>query len=480
MLAKLFRSDRVTELARDDPNAFVEVCFADPACGRVRQAEVHAHLQRFLTAHPKALVELPRDHGKSFQVCGRIVWELGHNPGLRVKVVCATEAVAAERARFLRDAIAHNPFVRLVFPDLLPGEPWAAEAFTVLRDTDAIGPSVAAFGVGAGSTGTRADLLVCDDIVDVRALHSRAERDRVADYFSNNLMNLLEPDGRFWGLCTPWHADDLNARLKKTGAYALFRRAVGDDLEPVWPEKWPRDRLAARREEVGAAAFARGYRLVPIAEEDTPIRPAWVRFWTEPADYESVVLSVDPAVCAKPTADASALVVLGRAAARKSEKRNTKSENQSEDASFSDFGFRASNLSEIHVLEATARRVAAPDLVSLIDDFDRRWNPDVVLFESNAAFLGIKDLLVRHARFGPRVKGVSQSREKAVRVAAFSVAVENGSFRLRGDGAGGVDPGQRALYDEMTTFPFAEHDDLLDAAATGAAYLLDRREPRVW
>ena len=32
----------------------------------------------------------------------------------------------------------------------------------------------------------------------------------------------------------------------------------------------------------------------------------------------------------------------------------------------------------------------------------------------------------------------------------------------------------------MTTFPFGEHDDLLDAAATGTAYLLDRPELRVW
>lgn len=440
--------------ARESADAFVELCLSDPAGRPIRQAAVHRQLQAFLSAHRKALVELPRDHGKSVQVCGRVLWELGRDPGLRVKLVCATGRLAAERTRFLREAVgAGDGVLPFVFPALKPARPWSAGAFTVARPAEVIGPSVSAFGIGAGSTGARADLLVCDDVVDVRCLLHRGQRERVIESFHGNLMNLLEPDGRFWGLFTPWHADDLNARLKANPAYALFRRAVGPDLEPVWPEKWPTHRLAERRAEVGAAAFARGYRLVPIAEGELSIRPEWVKVWDDELPrgaFEAVVLSVDPAVSAKATADASALVVLGRAG------------------------------NDVRCLEATARRLAAPDLVEAIADCDARWAPDVILFESNAAFAAVKDLLVRHARFGPKVLGVPQSREKAARVAAFSVTVQNGSFRLKGGGAGGVDAGQRELFEEMTTFPFGPHDDLLDAAATGTAHLLNHPEPRVW
>src|SRR5262249_49812595 len=248
-----------------------------------------------------------------------------------------------------------------------------------------------------------------------------------------NLMNLLEPDGGFWGLFTPWHKDDLNSDLKTNPAYALFRRAVEpfvgrgspdpaatagraspdpadlgdlrsdkrqgqdtraeqeqDEWRPVWPEKWPAERLAARRREIGAAAFARAYRLVCIPDEDVPIKAAWVQFWTAPvghavslsgrrtdlgqADslpYEQVILSIDPAVSQKSDADQTALVTLGKT------KNN-----------------------EIHCLEAMARRVSTPELVNLIDDADGRWQPDVILFETNAAFAGIKDLLMRHGSFG--------------------------------------------------------------------------------
>ncbi len=339
-----------------------------------------------------------------------------------------------------------------------------------------IGPSVVAFGVGAGSTGTRADLLVCDDIVDVRSLYSRADREKVRTYFRENLMNLLEPDGRCWCLFTPWHHDDLNAHLIRNSAFAHFRKAVGPNLEPVWPEVWPTERLAERLGEIGSIAFNRGYRLVAVSAQDALIKPQWIKFWdcrSQIGDcrlpetgasanlqsafsnlqslYERVVLAVDPAVSERHDADRSALVTLGQTATN-----------------------------EIHVLEAVARRVTAPQLVELIDAADRRWQPQAILFESNAAFAGIRDLLLRHARFGPKIKSVVQTRDKRSRVHALSIPVENGAFRLQGSSPQHVAPGQQELFDEMTTFPFGAHDDLLDAAAMGVAELLERPEPRVW
>jgi len=112
------------ELARRsrlDPVWFATFCFTDPGGRPLRPAAIHRDLQTFLTDHPRALVELPRDHGKSVQVCIRLLWELGRNPGLRIRIVCATEALAAERGRFMRDAFRPTPDCGWSFRTCGPG-----------------------------------------------------------------------------------------------------------------------------------------------------------------------------------------------------------------------------------------------------------------------------------------------------------------------------------------------------------------------
>ncbi len=64
-------------------------------------------------------------------------------------------------------------------------------------------------------------------------------------------------------------------------------------------------------------------------------------------------------------------------------------------------------------------------------------------------------------------------------MSSFSVRVQYSAFLLRGVG-GMVDLSQQELLDEMLSFPVGRHDDLLDAAAFGTAYLLDAGKPRVY
>ena len=65
------------------------------------------------------------------------------------------------------------------------------------------------------------------------------------------------------------------------------------------------------------------------------------------------------------------------------------------------------------------------------------------------------------------------------RIDAFAVRVQRGEFLLCGTETGEVDPEQKELFNEVTTFPFGDHDDLVDAAAAGTEFLLSTREIRI-
>jgi predicted phage terminase large subunit-like protein len=119
------------------------------------------------------------------------------------------------------------------------------------------GGGVRAVGVGGGITGYGAGLIIIDDPIKSRSeAESKTIRDKVSDWFDDDLYTRLEPDAPIILIQTRWHEDDLAGRLLK-------------EMEEEGREKWEVVSLPAIAEEPSAVSIQRS-----AGEEDVSVPPA--------------------------------------------------------------------------------------------------------------------------------------------------------------------------------------------------------------
>jgi hypothetical protein len=125
---------------------FAELCFTDPSGRVLQQGDVHRELQTFLSNHRRAWSSCRAITARACK-CARLLWELGTTRRLR-QVVCATEAIAAERCRFLRYR-GVEPTTAACLSGTAAGDAVGRTRFTVRRPAEVIGPSVAGWASAA-------------------------------------------------------------------------------------------------------------------------------------------------------------------------------------------------------------------------------------------------------------------------------------------------------------------------------------------
>lgn len=268
----------------DDINAFVQLCLRDQYNRRWRQQSFHREWHAMadeIGPGGRLLIGAPREHAKTTQMSvGRTLHMLGRNPNLRIKIVCANDSLARSVLREIRVNIERNQDLRDAYPRLLPDEDagWAKESLFVKRRTMAKDPSVEAAGVLSTGTGGRADLIIFDDVVDLRnAIQQPALRDQVKRAVYEVWLNLLTPDGMAYYVATVWHEADLTAELAGIGQYPAnpvwqkwWRPALNEETgEVLWPGRWSKLALERKKLEIGPRPFARQYQLVPLSEDES-------------------------------------------------------------------------------------------------------------------------------------------------------------------------------------------------------------------
>lgn len=111
-------------------------------------------------------------------------------------------------------------------------------------------------GIGTSITGKHADIVVTDDIVNVKDRISQAERENTKIAYQE-LQNIKNRGGRFINTGTPWHKEDAFTLMPNPKKYDCYSTGLMTE-----------DQIEALKAQMAPSLFAANYELKHIASED--------------------------------------------------------------------------------------------------------------------------------------------------------------------------------------------------------------------
>lgn len=143
----------------------------------------------------------------------------------------------------------------------------ADSEFSTNLCTSARGVSqVVGLGIGTSITGKHADIVVTDDIVNLKDRTSKAERERTKIQYME-LQNICNRGGRFINTGTPWHKEDAISIMPNVKRYDCYSTGL-----------ITRKKLEQLRQGMSDSLFAANYELKHIADKDAMFKnPSFTR-----------------------------------------------------------------------------------------------------------------------------------------------------------------------------------------------------------
>jgi predicted phage terminase large subunit-like protein len=429
-------------------------------------AELAARLDRVASGRcTRLMVFMPPQHGKSELVSRRFpAYMLGHNPDLRLIACSHTHDLAVSMNRDVQRIMTSPAYehafrkIRLRRPRVRAAGDTASRRTMDFFEIPGHTGSLRSAGVGNSIAGLPADGAIIDDPFGKREdADSPVIRQRVWDWYANDLYSRLSTDAWIVLTHTRWHRDDLAGRLLRKMAdrgadqwETLCLPAVrpdgpGDACDPrkageaLWPEFKSKEDLEIIRLQ-DARAYAALYQQDPAAGSAVEWPPEffgdwmWVTPEKWPKKFKLGIVCVDPSKGRNDTqGDYCAIVFMG-------------------------VGY-----DDLLYTDAILDRIPLDQIVRKTIVFCDEHKADMVGIESDQ----FQELLVYEfarqcgERFGTRWPVYlmkTHGLPKVQRIRQLSRYVVAREFRFKADS-----PGCRLLVDQLMDFPLAEHDDGPDA-----------------
>jgi len=187
---------------------------------------VQYDIAHYLQNSPKrCIIEAFRGVGKSYITAAYVVHQLLLDPDKKFMVVSASKARADDFSTFTQRIITELPICKhLVAKD---GQRWSKIAFDVAPARASGSPSVKSVGVTGQLTGSRADVIIADDVEVPNNSMTHMMRERLAESVKE-FDAVLKPEGKIIYLGTPQNEMSLYNTLLTRG-YQMR----------VWPARYP-------------------------------------------------------------------------------------------------------------------------------------------------------------------------------------------------------------------------------------------------
>lgn len=188
------------------------------------QIEIADYLQfggRNITIHAM------RGVGKSWITAAFVLWCLWNNPRINVMVVSASGSKALEFSTFAKRLIMEMPLLQHLRPSADQRD--SVQAWDVAGCGISQAPSVKSVGITGQITGSRADLIVADDIETITNSLTADQREKLL-HLVTEFVSVLKPNGRVAFLGTPQSIETIYKELAKRGY-----------LPRYWPGRIPQE-----------------------------------------------------------------------------------------------------------------------------------------------------------------------------------------------------------------------------------------------
>lgn len=403
----------------------------------------------------KLLITMPPRHGKStIATVAFPAYFMMRRSNRRILSVSYGEDLAKTFGRSVRD-LTMEPQLAQAFPNFeLNKTSTAADEWQTTDDGRYF-----ACGVGGGTTGRPANLLIVDDPIKSRPeAESPSRRNTIWNYYTGSLANRLEPelDGTppiELLIQTRWHPEDLAGRIMNLDEWGedwthidfpAISTVVNEDgttsEQPLWPERFGLDFLH-KMQKRDPRDFAALYQQQPFIQGGNLIKPAWFNYMREQdiPPTPTIIMTADTAFKQQTINDPTVIMTLGMTAQ-----------------------------GDIYILNIIRERLDYPALRRRLITENTIWRGRGlrgIYIEDKASGQSI----IQDLRTMPGVSvipykfnGARDASDKVARVNSILPLIEGGRVFIQEDA-----PFLDDFIAEVEAFPNAKHDDQVDALAIG-------------